>query len=520
MNFSSMNLSIHFRKSLALLSLLALLVAPLGALATTTYGEPITINNPTPQNHDIFGWSVAIDGDKFVVGAQGDNTGAFHAGSAYLYDIDGTLLQTFNNPTPANDLFGYSVSISGSKVLIGAPYDDTGATDAGSVYLFDAMTGTLLQTFNNPTPADDLFGASVSISGDKVLIGAYRDDTGATDAGSAYLFDTTGTLLQTFNNPIPEDFDRFGWSVSISGDKVLIGENTLYAGVVSSAYLFNATTGALLYTFNHPAPTPEEVDGFGHSVTLSGDRVLIGDLLDDTGASNAGSAYLYDINGTLLQTFNNPTPVASDHFGDFASMSGDKVLIGASRDDTGATDAGSAYLFDTTGTILQTFNNPTPVAYDYFGNSVAISGGNVLIGARDDDTGATNAGSAYLYLPQTDTDGDGIADGTDNCPADANADQTDTDGDGQGDPCDFTPNGDTDGDGVDNLADNCPGVANAGQEDNDGDGIGNVCDPTPDGDPDPNPTSTDQCKNLGWMDFGFRNQGQCVAFVNTGHDSR
>ncbi len=145
-----------------------------------------------------------------------------------------------------------------------------------------------------------------------------------------------------------------------------------------------------------------------------------------------------------------------------------------------------------------------------------------MIGAPLDSTRATYAGSAYLYLPfiDTDTDGDGIFDSVDNCPADANADQTDTDGDGQGNVCDFTPNGDTDGDGVDNLADNCPGVFNPGQEDNDADGLGNVCDPTPNGDPYPNPTSKDQCKNLGWMNFSFRNQGQCVAFVNTGHDSR
>src|SRR3989338_4855257 len=97
MNFGSMNLSIHFRKSLALFSLLALLIAPLGALATTTYGAPITINNPTPASNDHFGYSVSISGDKVLIGAYSD-----FSGSAYLFDsTTGTLLQTFNNPTPA-----------------------------------------------------------------------------------------------------------------------------------------------------------------------------------------------------------------------------------------------------------------------------------------------------------------------------------------------------------------------------------------------------------------------------------
>ncbi len=76
-------------------------------------------------------------------------------------------------------------------------------------------------TFNNPTPeSGDIFGNSVSISGNNVLVGALNDDTGATD-GSAYLFDaTTGGLLKTFNNPAPDsgNVDQFGFSVSISGN--------------------------------------------------------------------------------------------------------------------------------------------------------------------------------------------------------------------------------------------------------------------------------------------------------------
>mgnify|MGYP000197477038 CR=1 FL=1 len=290
-----------------------------------------------------------------------------------------------------------------------------------------------------------------------------------------------------------------------------------------------ASATSLVYgdpiTINNPVQgysTP----GFGrlgYSVSIDGDKLIVGVPEERlAGQSSAGSASLYDATaGDLLHTFNNPTPSFADVFGYSVSISGDNVLIGAYNDDTGSTNAGSAYLYDaTTGTLLQTFNNPTPAVGDFFGYSVSLSGNKILIGAYNDNTGGTNAGSAYLYLPQIDTDGDGIADSTDNCPADANPDQLDTDGDGQGDICDFTPNGDTDGDGVDNLVDNCPGLFNPGQEDNDGDGIGNVCDPTPNGDPNPNPTGIDQCKQLGWVGFAFRNQGQCVAFVNTGHDSR
>ncbi|MCA2743394.1 MAG: PEP-CTERM sorting domain-containing protein [Microcystis sp. M015S2] len=313
-----------------------------------------------------------------------------------------SLSQTFNNPSPAGfDYFGNSVSVSGTLALIGAYQDDTGASDAGSAYLFDTTTGNLLKTFNNPSPAGfDYFGYSVSLSGTSALIGANLDDTGASNAGSAYLFDTTtGALLKTFNNPSPADFDQFGNSVSVSGTSALIGafQDDTGASDAGSAYLFDTTTGALLQTFNNPSPA--SFDYFGYSVSLSGTSALIGAFQDDTGASNAGSAYLFDTTtGALLKTFNKPTPASGDNFGYSVSVSGTSALIGAFQDDTGASDAGSAYLFNTTtGALLQTFNNPTPADFDGFGNSVSLSGTSALIGANQDSTGATYAGSAYLY---------------------------------------------------------------------------------------------------------------------------
>jgi hypothetical protein len=95
----------------------------------------------------------------------------------------------------------------------------------------------------------------------------------------------------------------------------------------------------------------------------------------------------------------------------------------------------------------------------------------------DDD----GVGDACDSTPNGDDDGDGVGNGTDNCPNVANAGQQDTDHDGVGDACDSTPNGDNDGDGVGNGTDNCPAVANPGQQDSDHDGIGDACDSTPNG---------------------------------------
>ena len=214
---------------------------------------------------------------------------------------------------------------------------------------------SLTKTFNNPTAEEyDNFGYSVSLSGTSALIGAYRDNTGAPGAGSAYLFDTTtGNLLKTFNNPTAEDYDYFGYSVSLSGTSALIGAINDNTGATNagSAYLFETTTGTLKQTFNNP--TPADFDNFGHSVSLSGTSALIGAINDDTGAKNAGSAYLFETTtGTLKQTFNNPTPADGDNFGNSVSFSGTSALIGAPNDSTGAPTAGSAYLYQETQTHI------------------------------------------------------------------------------------------------------------------------------------------------------------------------
>src|SRR5262249_32497441 len=197
-----------------------------------------------------FGFWVALSGSFVLVGAIRDDTGTTDAGAAYLFDANtGALLHTFMNPTPAAfDNFSQSVAVAGNLVVVGAPQDDTGARDAGAAYLFDANSGALLRTLNNPTPeAGDSFGPSVAVSGNVVVVGAERDNTGATSAGAAYLFDpNTGTLLRTFTNPTPADNDRFGNSVALSGNLAVVAADADNTGAraAGAAYLFDANSGA------------------------------------------------------------------------------------------------------------------------------------------------------------------------------------------------------------------------------------------------------------------------------------
>ena len=108
-----------------------------------------------------------------------------------------TPIQTYSNPnaygTSANDQFGYSVAISGNRVVVGAyGEDDAGALESGKAYIFDVTTGSLLHTLHNPnaysTSADDYFGSSVAVDGNRVVVGATGEDASGTESGKAYIY--------------------------------------------------------------------------------------------------------------------------------------------------------------------------------------------------------------------------------------------------------------------------------------------------------------------------------------------
>ena len=353
-----------------------------------------TFTNPTPANSDFFGGSVAgMGSDRVIIGSDG--------AGAYLFTAGGTLQTTFTISDPSAFGFGNpAVAVGGDRVLISA-YSYGTVAQNGRAYLF-RTNGTLQTTFTNPAPATvQAFGLSaVAFGNDRVLIGGLPDpNKPAPYPGGVFLFRTNGTLLATFNNPAPAASDSFGFSVAAVGsNRVLIGAHQKNTGATQAgvAYLFN-TNGTLLFTYTNPVPVAG--DNFGTAVTAVGsDRVLIS-AVDYGAVGNGGAAYLFSTNGTLLTTFTNPTPATSDYFGwSVAAMGSTRVLIGAYNDNTGAAHAGSAYLFSTNGTLLNTFTNPTPASFDSFGWSVAAVGTDaVLMGSLFDDAGAPDSGAAYLF---------------------------------------------------------------------------------------------------------------------------
>ena len=362
-----------------------------------------TLLDPTPAENDFFGSAVTLAGGNLLVGARFDDTAASDAGAAYLLDAaTGALLTTLLEPAPAaSDQFGAAVAAVGSDLLVGAPHFNSGAAHAGAVFLFQ---GSAVRTLTKPTPAfDDLFGFALAAAGDTVVVGAPFDASGAPGAGAAYLFDArTGALVQTLANPTPADYDLFGDAVAAAGAIAVVGapfDDTTKPNA-GSAYVFDTATGALLHTLQ--APHPREGDLFGSAVAASDTMILVGAPFDDTVAANAGAAHLFDAStGALLHTFLNPLANPDGRFGSAVAIAGSAVLIGAPFDDTGAADAGIAYLFDAaSGVVLATFENPTPAPGDQFGASLAADGNLVVVGSWLDDTAAPNAGAVYVFTDQ------------------------------------------------------------------------------------------------------------------------
>jgi hypothetical protein len=358
-----------------------------------------TLTNVANATEDRFANALAAVGaNKVLVGAPLSDNGAQDTGAAYLVHTNGALLATFTDPFPAvSDAFGHAVAaLDSGRVIIGAP-----GTGSGLAHLF-SINGSLLATFSNPNPSVLAnFGAAVAAVGpDHVLVGAWLSDVGAIDAGAAYLFTTNGGLVTTFTNPAPADFDYFGHTVTAAGaDKVLISAYADNAGAPDSgtAYLFS-TNGQLLGVFSNPSPATN--DQFGISVAAIGSGlVVIGASRDNTGANDAGAAYVFTAAGALLHTITNPAPSVADYFGiTVAAVGTDKIAIGAVLDDVGANNSGTAYLFSTNGTLLTPIPNPTPAATDFFGVAIAgLGNDHVVIGASLDDTGINNAGTAYVF---------------------------------------------------------------------------------------------------------------------------
>ena len=346
---------------------------------------------------DVFGQSVAIDGDSCVFGAPDTDSNGINSGSAYIYktDASGTWHQVAElNGQAVGDNFGIRVAIDGDTCVIGAMGTNNG-TSSGSAYIYTSdASGTWNQVAEFIAPADStFFGSSVAIDGNTFVIGASGTNSGT---GSAYVYtsDASGTWNQVAELNGQAVNGSFGASVAIDGDTCVIGAYGTYAGT-GSAYVYSKASG----TWNQVAEfNGWAYDYFGYSVAIDGETCVIGALGTN---SFAGSVYVYSkasVNGARCGGCWNQVDqlngqAVADEFGSSVAIDGDTCVIGARGTNSGT---GSAYVYtsDANGTWYQVAELNGEASSDYFANAVAIDGDTCVIGAM-----GTNSytGSAYLY---------------------------------------------------------------------------------------------------------------------------
>ena len=255
---------------------------------------------------DKSGHSVSVSGDTAVLGAPSNYNNGAIIGAAYVFVWSGTSWTQEAKLTPDDglmgDFFGTSVSVSGDTLVVGAYLDDDGGSFSGSAYVF-VRSGTTWSQEAKLTASDDaagdMFGLSVSISGDTAVVGASRDDDFGSDSGSAYVFVRTEGVWELEQELIAADTapaDWFGYSVSISGERVIVGApQTDDRGSQSgSTYVFVRDAGVWTEETELRAFDAADRDFFGWSVSMSGSLSAIGSKEADVGdVENAGAAYVF-----------------------------------------------------------------------------------------------------------------------------------------------------------------------------------------------------------------------------------
>ncbi|HEY9245763.1 MAG TPA: PEF-CTERM sorting domain-containing protein [Candidatus Methanoperedens sp.] len=298
------------------------------------------------------------------------------------------------------DFLGTSVSISEDTMVVGAIND---SRLKGSVYVFVRSGGVWEQQQKLAAiggETGDLFGQSVSISGDTIVIGAERDD----GKGSVYVFVRNSNGVWTEQQKlIASDGtagDTFGTSVrihrdTIHGDTIVVGAGRI--NDKGSAYVFVRNSNGI-WTEQQKLTASDGAAGdyFGYSVGIHGDTIVVGAYLDD---SNKGAAYVFvrNINGiwTEQQKLTASDGVAYDYFGASVSISDSTIVVGAD-----GLPPGRAFVFIRSGNVwteqlrLTERYNLDSV---FFGYSVSIFGDTIAVGMPGDDFGI---GSVYVFAPE------------------------------------------------------------------------------------------------------------------------
>jgi len=391
----------------------------------------------------------------------------------------GTIDYLKASNTDTEDFFGESIAIDGDTIVVGAPGESSNATSvngnqsdnseefSGAAYVFvRTASGWQQQAYLKPSNTEtyDYFGNEVAISGDTIVVAADEEssasptnpqDNNAFVAGAVFVFVRTGstwTQQAYLKAPDPDEYDFFGSSLAIDGNTVVVtarGDDSSSRGVggdplnngrqdSGAAFVFVRSGSTWSRQAFLKADNADANDGFGDSVAISGNTIVVGAAVESGGATSvngdgssntavdSGAAYVFVRSGTAWSQqayLKAENAQAGDYFGFSVDIDGDTIAVGADGEDSGnpginplhndnSEDVGAAYVFVRSGTTWtqQAYLKASNAQFlDLFGNAVTVEGDVIAVGtfgedsggnaftADPDDDSALGSGAVYIY---------------------------------------------------------------------------------------------------------------------------
>jgi len=381
------------------------------------------------ETHDDFAIAIAVHGDWAIIGASSKEVNNDDYGAAYAFRFDGSTWteqqMLLASDAAEYDWFGCSVAMNDDIALIGA-YNDANENgdDAGAAYVF-RFDGSAwyeeAKLIASDGAEDDYFGYAVCLDGDLAIVGADEDDDNGEDSGSAYIYRYDGStwieerkLLASDGSPD----DYFGSRVALDGDVAVVGAagDDDLGECAGAVYVFRYQRGDWIEEAKLLASDGAEEDFFGSAVAIGGDRLVVGAFRDDDLGRDCGAVYVFQYEGSAWTETAKLLPSDAgvrDEFGSSVALEDDRIVVGARAYWLG--EGGAAYLFTyRNGTWEQTTRmlSSDLVDDDELGGAVAIHDGRIFVGAPGDEN---DTGAAYVFTAPIagDIDGDGDVDTAD-----------------------------------------------------------------------------------------------------------
>ena len=403
-----------------LFSVLILLLMPTTVPAQSQLGKDID----GEAAYDESGWSVSMSstGNRLAIGAQSNDGNGFDSGHVRVYQWSGTAWQQLGDDIDGEAIYddsGWSVSMSanGGRLAIGARDNDGSGFSSGHVRVYQ-WSGTDWDQLGDDIDGEsayDYFGVSVSMSsdGNRLAIGGNGNDGNGFDSGHVRVFQWSGSSWDQLGGEINGEaaYDESGWSVSMSsdGNHLAIGARGNDGNGLDSGHVrVFEWSGAAWVQLGDDINGEAFGDDFGWSVSLAADggRLAVGGPFNiNNSGINAGHVRVFQWSGSAWLQLGNDIDgeAAYDESGGSVSLAsdGNRLVIGASRNDDRGMNSGHARIYQWSGTIWEQLGSDIngEMAEDSSGNSVSISSDSnrLAIGARWNDGNGPDSGHVRVY---------------------------------------------------------------------------------------------------------------------------